>query len=88
MKGRNRPRMFTLDVWDRLRKIGVNGPKVLPSDLVFIGLRDFRAEKRSHHRGAPHQGDHREGPARRKVPKAATVAETLAHLSTVRQAST
>jgi arginase len=46
MKGQNRPKMFTLDVWDRLRKIGSSGPKVLPQDLVFIGLRDFEeAEK-------------------------------------------
>jgi arginase len=44
-KGNNRPRMFTLDVWDRLRKIGASGPKVLPEDLVFIGLRDFEAEE-------------------------------------------
>jgi arginase len=44
-KGRNRPRVFTMDTWDRLRKIGVNGPKLLPSDLVFIGLRDYEPEE-------------------------------------------
>jgi arginase len=46
-KGHNRPRMFTLDVWDRLRKIGSSGPKVLPEDLVFIGLRDYEEEERA-----------------------------------------
>lgn len=44
-KGHNRPRMFTLDVWDRLRKIGAGGPKVLPQDLVIIGLRDYEEEE-------------------------------------------
>jgi arginase len=44
-KGKNRPRVFTMDTWDRLRKIGVNGPKLKPSDLVFIGLRDYEPEE-------------------------------------------
>ena len=44
-KGRNKPRVFTLDTWDRLRKIGMSGPKLLPSDLVFIGLRDYEPEE-------------------------------------------
>jgi len=46
-KGRNRPRVFTMDTWDRLRKIGTNGPKLLPSDLVFIGLRDYEPEEKA-----------------------------------------
>ncbi|MBP6389372.1 MAG: arginase [Flavobacteriales bacterium] len=46
-KGRNRPRVFTMDVWDRLRKIGVNGPKLVPSDLVFIALRDYEPEEQA-----------------------------------------
>lgn len=46
-KGRNRPRVFTMDTWDRLRKIGVNGPKLLPSDLVIIGLRDYEPEEQA-----------------------------------------
>ena len=46
-KGRNRPRVFTMDVWDRLRKIGVNGPKLAPSDLVFIALRDYEPEEQA-----------------------------------------
>lgn len=44
-KGKNRPRVFTMDTWDRLRKIGVAGPKLLPSDLVFIALRDYEPEE-------------------------------------------
>ncbi|MFT3885304.1 MAG: arginase [Flavobacteriales bacterium] len=46
-KGQNRPRVFTMDTWDRLRKIGMNGPKLLPNDLVFIGLRDYEPEERA-----------------------------------------
>ncbi len=45
MKGQNRPRMFTLDAWDRLRKIGGNEPKLSPQDLVIIGLRDYEKEE-------------------------------------------
>ncbi len=44
-RGKNRPFAFTMDTWDRLRKIGVNGPKLLPSDLVFIALRDYEPEE-------------------------------------------
>lgn len=44
-KGKNRPRVYTMDTWDRLRKIGVSGPKLLPSDLVFIALRDLESEE-------------------------------------------
>jgi arginase len=44
-KGRNRPRVFTMDTWDRLRKIGVSGPKLQPRDLVFIALRDYEPEE-------------------------------------------
>ncbi|MFN3876048.1 MAG: arginase [Flavobacteriales bacterium] len=44
-RGRNRPRVYTMDTWDRLRKIGINGPKLLPGDLVFIGLRDYEPEE-------------------------------------------
>lgn len=38
-------RVFTLDTWDRLRKIGMSGAKLKPSDLVFIGLRDHEPEE-------------------------------------------
>lgn len=45
-KGKNRPRVFTMDTWDRLRKIGANREsKLKPSDLVFIGLRDYEPEE-------------------------------------------
>ncbi|MCB9184122.1 MAG: arginase [Flavobacteriales bacterium] len=44
-KGRNRPRVYTTDTWDRLRKIGLSEPKLLPSDLVFIALRDYEPEE-------------------------------------------
>jgi arginase len=46
-KGKNTPQVYTMDIWDRLRKIGSNGPKLLPSDLVFIALRDYEAEERA-----------------------------------------
>ena len=38
-------RVFTLDTWDRLRKIGMSGAKLKPADLVFIGLRDYEPEE-------------------------------------------
>ena len=44
-KGRNKPRVYTMDTWDRLRKIGMSGPKLMPSDLVFIALRDYEEEE-------------------------------------------
>ncbi len=44
-KGKNRPQVYTMDTWDRLRKIGVSGAKMLPSDLVFIALRDYEPEE-------------------------------------------
>lgn len=44
-KGKNRPQVYTMDTWDRLRKIGVSSPKLLPSDLVFIALRDYEPEE-------------------------------------------
>jgi arginase len=46
-KGRNRPRVYTMDTWDRLRKIGVNGPKFTPRDLLFISLRDLEPEEQA-----------------------------------------
>ncbi len=44
-KGKNRPRVYTMDTWDRLRRIGVSGPKLMPRDLVFIALRDLESEE-------------------------------------------
>lgn len=46
-KGRNKPQVYTMATWDRLRKIGVNGPKLQPRDLVFIGLRDYEPEEQA-----------------------------------------
>lgn len=78
-KGRNRPRVYTMDTWDRLRKIGVSGPKLLPSDLVFIGLRDYEPEEeaiiKEHGIKVIRMEDIR------KKGADAAVKETLAHLS-------
>jgi arginase len=46
-KRRNRPKVYTMDTWDRLKKIGIRGPKLLPRDLVFIGLRDYEPEEQA-----------------------------------------
>ena len=46
-KGRNRPQVYTMATWDRLRKIGINGPKLQPRDLVFIALRDYEPEEQA-----------------------------------------
>ncbi len=78
-KGRNQPRVYTMDTWDRLRKIGMNGPKMVPSDLVFIALRDLEEEEQAiidEHRIKVITMEH----LRAKGAKAA-VAETLAHLT-------
>ena len=44
---KNRPKVYTMDTWDRLKKIGTRGPKLIPRDLVFIGLRDLEAEEQA-----------------------------------------
>ena len=78
-KGRNRPRVFTMDVWDRLRKIGIGGPKLVPSDLVFIALRDYEPEEQAiiaEHRIKVITVDDLRG---KGAP--AIVQETLAHLT-------
>lgn len=46
-KGRNKPMVYTMEKWDMLRRVGVNGPKLQPRDLVFIGLRDYEPEERA-----------------------------------------
>lgn len=78
-KGRNQPRVYTMDTWDRLRKIGMNGPKLLPSDLVFIALRDLEEEEQAI------IDEHRikviTVKQLREKGTAAAVAETLAHLT-------
>jgi arginase len=78
-KGRNQPRVYTMDTWDRLRKIGMNGPKLVPSDLVIIGLRDYEEEEKAiieEHKIKVVTVDDL-----RKKGAGAVVAETLAHLS-------
>jgi len=37
----------TLEIWKKLKNIGNIEPKILPEDLVFIGLRDFEKEEDS-----------------------------------------
>lgn len=78
-KGRNRPRVYTMDTWDRLRRIGVSDPKLQPRDLVFIALRDFEPEEeaiiKEHNIKVIQVKDIRERGA------TAIVQETLEHLS-------
>lgn len=78
-RGRNNPLVYTMDIWDRLRKIGVNGPKMQPSDLVIIALRDYETEERAiieeHGIKVITVADLREKGAQ------AVVQETLAHLT-------
>lgn len=45
MKGQNRP-VFTLDVWDRLRKMGSSGPKVLPQDAFSSACATLKKRKK------------------------------------------
>ncbi len=35
----------TIDLWNKLKNIGNISPKILPEDLVFIGLRDYEKEE-------------------------------------------
>jgi arginase len=37
----NDPRGETLEYWDQLKNVGMPGPKVLPEDVVYIGVRDL-----------------------------------------------
>jgi arginase len=39
------PDTQTLDLWRKLKGLGKIDPKILPEDLVFIGLRDFEKEE-------------------------------------------
>lgn len=36
----NEPPKETVHIWNEIKKIGVNGPKLKPEDIVFISLRD------------------------------------------------
>lgn len=33
--------------WSKLKNLGLNSPKILPSDLVYLGLRDFEPAEKS-----------------------------------------
>lgn len=35
----------TVDLWNQLKNLGKISPKILPEDLVFIGLRDYEKEE-------------------------------------------
>jgi arginase len=39
------PDQPTVDMWKKLKNLGKIEPKVLPEDIVFIGLRDFEKEE-------------------------------------------
>lgn len=39
------PDQSTIDIWDKLKGLGGNDPKILPNDLVFIGLRDYEKQE-------------------------------------------
>ena len=41
----NKPDKDTVDLWNRLKKIGGTSPKITYNDLVFIGLRDVEPEE-------------------------------------------
>lgn len=41
----HQPDKATLEIWSKLKNLGTKGPKVLPSDLVFIALRDYEKEE-------------------------------------------
>ncbi len=41
----NRPDEETVEFWNKLKNLGIAGPKISPSDLVFIGLRDFEPQE-------------------------------------------
>lgn len=43
--GAHQPDEFTLQYWDKLKNTGGIVPKVDPSDIVFISLRDFEKEE-------------------------------------------
>lgn len=36
----------TATIWEKMKSIGKTSPKVLPEDIVFIGLRDFEKEEK------------------------------------------
>ncbi|EMR04831.1 arginase [Cesiribacter andamanensis] len=43
----NDPRAETIAEWEAIKNIGLNGPKINPSDIVFISMRDREAPERA-----------------------------------------
>ncbi len=41
----HQPDKATIEIWAKLKGLGGDGPKVLPTDLVFIALRDYEKEE-------------------------------------------
>jgi arginase len=42
---KNSPSQKALAAWEKIKNTGIEGPKILPQDLVFIGLRDTEPEE-------------------------------------------
>lgn len=42
---RNTPTEETVDFWERMKFMGGSSPKILPQDLVFVGVRDTEKEE-------------------------------------------
>ncbi len=42
---RNRPSKKSLENWEKLKNTGISGAKILPEDLVFVGVRDTEPEE-------------------------------------------
>jgi len=41
----HQPDKATVEIWNKLKNLGGDGPNVLPSDLVFIALRDYEKQE-------------------------------------------
>lgn len=44
-KQRNKPNEETVDFWERMKNMGGICPKILPEDLIFVGVRDTEEEE-------------------------------------------
>lgn len=42
---RNSPNEETVDYWERMKNLGGLSPKILPQDLIFVGVRDTEKEE-------------------------------------------
>ena len=42
---RNEPKPETVEYWERIKQLGVEGPKLNPQDIVFIAVRDVEPEE-------------------------------------------